>query len=110
MHSRVKFAFWGLLVLADVARAQQLDPIVNMCVRFHHQCKCIPAASIANSEGIISHKVAVVKNNTLYIDGGRETFVDVTGSGSSTKQMGHITEGYSRNFVPLSKQVRLTIA
>lgn len=65
----------GLLSTTASVSAQELDPINNFCIRFDHQ--------------------SVVKNSTLYIDGGRETFINVKGTGSSAKQIGNITEGYS---------------
>lgn len=70
-----------LLSTTASVRAQELDPIVNMCVRFDHQ--------------------SVIKNSTLYIDGGRETFVDVSGNGSSAMQFGNITEGYNNYLVAI---------
>ncbi|KAL9125788.1 MAG: hypothetical protein Q9217_005056 [Psora testacea] len=66
---------WGLLYLTALTGAQELDPIDNMCIRFDHQ--------------------SVVKNNTLYIDGGRQTFINTTNIGGETKQTGKITQGYS---------------
>lgn len=36
--------------------------------------------------------VATIHNNTLYIDGGKETFIDVNEAG---EQVGNITVGYS---------------
>lgn len=42
-----------------------------------------------------SHLVAVLKNGTLYIDGGRQTFIDVSGAGNEPQQIGVPTYGYS---------------
>ena len=40
----------------------------------------------------IDQLVAIVHNNTLYIDGGKETFIDINEVG---EQVGSITVGYS---------------
>ena len=29
----------SLLIMAATASAQQLDPIINFCIRFDHQCR-----------------------------------------------------------------------
>ena len=40
---------------------------------------------------------AVVKNNSLFIDGGRQTFIDVVNNtAGETQQTGSITQGYSK--------------
>ncbi|KAK4983980.1 hypothetical protein LTR50_006890 [Elasticomyces elasticus] len=64
---------WSLTIwaLAAAIAARQLDPIRNMCWRFFHQ--------------------SVVKNSTLYISGGIETFIGLF-NGS---QSGNKTQGYN---------------
>ena len=82
----------SLLSTTASISAQELNPIVNMCIRFDHQCKKEMTANVLKPLMMIRRFIAVVKNNTLYIDGGRETFIDVRRNGS---QYGSITEGYS---------------
>lgn len=54
----------------------QLDPILNYCIRYDHQ--------------------SVVKNNTLYIDGGKESFIQVNSEG---KQEGDMTVGINEYLI-----------
>ena len=80
------------LVIFAAACAQQLDPIKNMCIRFDHQCRISHYSWKAGTDS----EAAVVKNNTLFIDGGRQTFTDVVNTGGKPKQIGGITQGYSK--------------
>lgn len=58
----------------------QVDVIRNFCARFMHQ--------------------STIKGNTLYIDGGLETFVDITGNGTQLLGSNHkITEGYNLQLI-----------
>ncbi|KAL8974739.1 MAG: hypothetical protein Q9197_001031 [Variospora fuerteventurae] len=50
----------------------QLDPIINYCARYDHQ--------------------SIVKNSTLYIDGGQQSFISVNSEG---KQEGDVIQGLS---------------
>ena len=50
---------------------------------------------------------AVVKNNTLFIDGGRQTFTDVNDTESKPIKIGDITQGYSK-FQSMSTTVGYT--
>lgn len=43
----------------------------------------------------------MIKNNTLYIDGGMQTFQDALKNGTKA---GNITVGYSKLFRPLSTE------
>ena len=73
--NRLKFnVVIGLLGLSVLAECQQrgLHPINNMCERWYHQ--------------------STIKNDTLYIFGGDETFVDINNQGNIT---GNITKGFS---------------
>ncbi|MCJ1470714.1 hypothetical protein MMC07_009361 [Pseudocyphellaria aurata] len=67
-----------LLNFVVYVSAQQLDLIKNMCVRFDHQ--------------------SIIKNNTLYIDGGIETFQDVVKNGT---KVGNITVGYNEQLIAI---------
>ena len=71
-----RFIFAGLLALAevDLVRAGvSLDPVKNFCRRVGHS--------------------SVFKNNTLYINGGLETFVDFGANGQQDTST--ITSGIS---------------
>ncbi|KAL9103417.1 MAG: hypothetical protein Q9163_001519 [Psora crenata] len=78
---RFSLVAWASFGFTALAGAQQLDPIKNMCIRFDHQ--------------------SVVKNNTLYIDGGRQTFIDITNSSGKPEQTGKITQGYNTNLIAI---------
>lgn len=39
MRAVVAALVYGLLGKIEIVAAQQLDPIINMCVRFDHQCR-----------------------------------------------------------------------
>lgn len=70
----------------------QLDPVLNYCTRYDHQCKDFTELRFLVER--TDWNVAVVKNNTLYIDGGKQTFIQVNSDG---KQEGDITVGISRD-------------
>lgn len=83
--------------LAALGFAQQVDPIANMCFRFDHQCEDYPSICYLLTPTLIY--LATIKNNVLYIDGGKESFIDVD---RHANQTGNITIGYStRVQIPL---------
>ncbi|KAL8802228.1 MAG: hypothetical protein Q9182_003948 [Xanthomendoza sp. 2 TL-2023] len=77
-HSRAMLlaAIVCIVFFATEGFTQQLDPIRNYCARFDHQ--------------------SVLKNNTLYIDGGKQSFIDVDAEGNQT---GNITVGINRYLI-----------
>ncbi|MCJ1270815.1 hypothetical protein MMC22_010712 [Lobaria immixta] len=78
MYTFVAAVAAALLSFAVEISAQQLDLIKNMCVRYDHQ--------------------SIIKNNTLYIDGGIETFRDVVKNGT---KVGNITLGYNEDLIAI---------
>ena len=95
--------FVGVIVTSIIALAAgQFDPILNYCTRYDHQCMD-DLASI-QSRTLADPKIAVVKNSTLYIDGGKESFIPVNGEG---KQEGDVVVGLSR-YTPEHGVCRLT--
>ena len=88
----------GSLVLTLLSLAQidivhagvALDPVTNFCRRIGHSCQFM---RIVFSRSITYQQLAVVKNNTLYINGGLETYVDFGANGQ--QDWNTITSGIS---------------
>lgn len=92
MCSLILFLGALLLCFAATIVTEQLDPIDNMCFRFDHQCKKYPTSWLNLCLIWADNRLATIHNDTLYIDGGKETFIDINRAG---EQVGNITVGYS---------------
>ena len=96
MYSSFTALITALLGIAVGISAQQLDPIKNMCTRFDHQCEP-PFCLYGSKRATILTLTAILKNNTIYIDGGIQTFRDVDSKGNLK---GNVTIGYSEFLLP----------
>lgn len=85
----------GIIAASLVAYTSvQVDPVINYCTRYDHQCKDYAILWLLARSNTI--KAVVVNNNTLYIDGGQQSFIQIDSEG---KHEGDVIEGLSK-YVP----------